>query len=124
MPRTTFRYPFEARIHAAVIAATGDPADKVLLRMEADAAAARLFRGESAVSERQNCGASGRPFLYYDGFDAPEYAFLEWRGVGREMMEAWLGRSFGSGDFTPHGDQSGADDLRLRTFPSDWSVIL
>lgn len=123
MARSTFRYPFEARIHAAVLALTGDPAARVLLRF--DAAAPEAVRDDAAAAqERQQRGADGRPFLYYDGFDAPDYAFLEWRGVTREMMEQWLGRGFGDTDFKPHQPKDGPADMTLRNFPADWSVIL
>ena len=124
MPRSTFNFPFEARVHAAVLAAGGDLADKVFLRVATDSSEVVVFRGDEAANERQRGGADGRAFIYYDGFDVPDYAFLEWKAISREKMEAWLGCRFTAADFRPYYDKTTFAVIREGEFPADWSVIL
>ena len=67
----------------------------------------RVLMGEFSEHER---------VFFFDPFDWPEYAWVQWRGVCREMMERLTGQTF---DESSLPRAKAGDDA----FPSTWSFM-
>ena len=59
----------------------------------------------------------GRAYLFWDPFDFPEYAWLEWHKLDRTTAETLLGGPFEESDFINTRDRSHRD------WPPSWNVM-
>lgn len=97
MPRATATHPFEFQLAAWASAfaerLTGSPERSFLLLLDAQAAVERaLFLPQPELRRlKEQAAAEGRPWVFYDPFDLPEYTWLEWSGVGRAALERLVG---------------------------------
>lgn len=125
MPRTTFSYPFEWKVHgwaasfrggAGFVALLGE-AGEVFRVVEAD----RESFGNRCVSHEimADVTRGEARWIFYDPFDAPEYAWLQWQGVPRATWERLLGEEFAAGDFQGFGRARDA----VEEFPTAWGVM-
>jgi hypothetical protein len=94
MPRSTAEWPFEFRLLAWAdghCLGTG-----FLLTLDADGREEGLVEGsgESALVDRALVDAvkvTGARYVFFDPFDKPEYAWLEWRDFPQHVFERLLG---------------------------------
>jgi hypothetical protein len=125
MPRTTVSYVFEWKIHAwaqrlrggdgfvALLGAAGD----IVRVVEGDHASFGNRCVSHAIMEDVTGGQAR--WIFYDPFDAPEYAWLQWKGVPRATWEELLGASFVAEDFQGFGRVHDA----VGEFPIAWGVM-
>lgn len=124
MPRTTFAYGFEWKIHGWAQRLRGGDGFVALLGENGDVV--RVVAAERTSGER--CGShavmteltgGAARWIFYDPFDAPEYAWLQWQGVPRATWERLLGERFAAEDLLGFGRARGP----LGEFPADWGVM-
>ncbi len=98
----------------------GVPARSFLLVLDDGGGGALGFGDGSQFAEtKKDFRAVGRRYIFFDPFDAPEYTWMEWHGITRQMMEARMGSSFEESDFVPvHGPP-----LAEKGFPESWDVM-
>lgn len=125
MPRSTFRYPFEWKIHAwaqrfrneAGFLAVFDDAGEILEVVEADGAS---FGNRVASHEIKDRVTQKSPsWIFYGPFDCPEYAYLSWQGVPRAVLERLSGEPFTAEDRCTLGQ----GDDELKDLPESWGVM-
>jgi len=75
--------------------------------------------GSARTKEIRNLHDNTMKWLFYDPFDSPEYIWLAWRNISRDVMEHLLGVSFQAKDFLPNRD--GAEIIH--SFPETWEVM-
>lgn len=74
---------------------------------------------------KQELASDGTAYLFYDPFDAPEYTWLEWRNLARDVAERLIGAHFESSDLMrtrSAADGSHGGDAR-GAFPEGWGVM-
>lgn len=125
MPHTTFAYPFEWKIHAwaqrfrggaGFLALVGEVGEFVRV-VEADRVSFGNRCVSHAVKEAETRGAPR--WIFYDPFDAPEYAWLEWQGVPQIMWEWLLELPFAPEDLRAFRGEAAA----LAEVPAAWGVM-
>ncbi|MGD2135118.1 MAG: hypothetical protein PVF27_03115 [Gemmatimonadales bacterium] len=124
MPESTIQFPFEHKIFMWLDAKSamerpGDPQTFVLRLYEDGSPGELLFDKPEGGwhSYRDRLKEEGRPFVFFDPFDYPEYGWFEWHGVDRAAMEGLLGEPFAADDFV-----SPKNGERI-AYPSDWGVM-
>ncbi len=105
MPHSTHRYPFEAKVWRWAQSVNGDQGFFALVGAD----------GTLTVLETRREASS---WVFYDPFDFPVYAWLEWTNVSREILEKLLGAGFQSEDLK---DFTGAKNLD--EIPESWGVM-
>lgn len=125
MPHATAAHPFEWLIHGWAAGLRGG--DGFLALVDDDGAITRIVDADH-VSFGNRClshaardalvAGAGR-WIYYDPFDAPEYAWLEWREVPQATWRALLG-----GDAAAARVGAGVELERvLAAIPPSWGVM-
>jgi hypothetical protein len=126
VPHATDNYNFEWIVFSALGRRFGNETGILLLDAEGNVLSAL---GESpdgnwhATTRRLE--AEGRPHIFYDPFDAPEYCWVAWFRVGLEAMERLTGHDFVEADLAPR-----TPPLPHRptpdppgSFPETWGVM-
>lgn len=125
MPRATVSYPFEWKIHGWALQLRGG--DGFVVVLGEDGAVVRVVEGDR-VSFGNRCVSheimdevtrGQARWVFYDPFDAPEYAWLQWQGVPRATWERLLGASFAAEDLHGFGRSRGT----LEDVPATWGVM-
>lgn len=132
MPRTTHAYPFEEDVFNSAaelsLRLTGEKYRSFLIHFDVVGAvqAIQFASTELHLSPmRDQLAASDAAYLFYDPFDVPEYAWLEWKDISREVMERFLGSTFEAKDFLKYGPNAPGPDLEPPgVFPETWGVML
>ena len=103
MPTATAKFPFEFKIleWANGFSRTMTGEDRGFwLTLDSAHAVQQIIFGGFDMAARETLAQSGRGWIFYDPFDAPEYAWLEWRNVPRAALERLLGKTLNEADFT------------------------
>ena len=127
MPHSTIAYPFEERLfHFAFEHSNSIVGETkcffVVVDDRGNILPARFRQPDDAERWHSNREAllSGdrmlRRYLYYDPFDWPEYAWIEWHGIDQFTMQRLTGLSFEDADFVSTSGE------RI-TFPETWSCM-
>ena len=121
MPRSTVQYAFEHgllgwaqnfRAGAGFLALFG-PEGELLEVHEADTA---QFGNRLVSHERKDRLTQSHPsWLYFDPFDWPEYAWLQWNQVPRATLKQLLGEHWGQALRLGKGDP--------QELPESWGVM-
>jgi hypothetical protein len=122
MPRSTVKYAFEHGLLAwasgfregdgflAVFGPTGE-----IVEVYVAEGAARSGRRLVSHELKERVAQVQPRWMYYDPFDWPEYAWLEWKDVPRAALEKMLGaewmKALAAGASGP------------KEFPESWSVM-
>ena len=123
MPHSTVRYLFECRVHAwarqlrdgdGFVAIPGE--DGSLTVHGGTLAWAGKVLVEHSDKDRLTCDAAR--WIFYDPFEWPEYAWLEWSNVPRPVLERLLGSPFVPADLADPLGTSGMTEI-----PESWSVM-
>jgi hypothetical protein len=130
MPHTTCEYGFEWKILAVVqemiLSRTGSLSE-CLIVLDGGGEVNSLFQiapSEGWSSAKKSLLAEGRPYIFFDPFDAPDYAWLDWSGVDRPTMERLVGRPFEESDFVPVRRLRRAGQLDPpKSYPESWGVM-
>src|SRR5688500_1871559 len=94
MPRSTAQWPFEFRLFAwADRRCLGNG---FLLTLGADGREEGLVEGSGDIPLVDRglvdaAKASGARYVFFDPFDRPEYAWLEWKDVSQALLEQLVG---------------------------------
>lgn len=107
MPRTTARHAFEFAIHGWALRLRDG--DGFLALLDDTGALVRVIEadhtsfGNRCVSHPvKDAVVAGEPrWIFYDPFDAPEYAWLSWEGVSKDMWNRLLADPFDPGVDVP-----------------------
>src|SRR5262245_17307254 len=107
MPRATAAYLFEFKVaeFAGRLSAALTGGNRPFLIVFGEGGAARTVTFEPPATPWldlcRELERVGRPYLFYDPFDAPEPFYLSWHRVERATMERLVGRPFEEPDFAP-----------------------
>lgn len=128
MPHSTIEFPFEERVFEFAFeyvnrhtGATGpfllgvDNTGEIISQKfrSSDETDQRLSNREALLVDELKLSG----YLFYDPFDWPEYAWLEWSSIDRTAMERIMGTAFAESAF-----QSASG--RSMQFPASWSVMI
>ncbi len=130
MPHVTQAYPFEGKVleFAGKLTAmlTGDSHTFLIVFQEDGTAQTVTFEQPSPSwhDVTQELTNAGKPYLFYDPFEA-EYTWLIWQRIERATMERLIGRPFVESDFVAHpAASSRAPSLApAHTYPVSWGVM-
>jgi hypothetical protein len=130
MPHSTHAYVFELKVgeFAAQLSRplTGEARTFLIVFGEDGAARSVIFESPTPswhdfVDELR---AAGRPYLFYDPFDLPEYAYLTWHKLEQTVMEQLIGQDFQESDFVRYKELSRAPALSpANSYPASWAVM-
>jgi hypothetical protein len=132
MPQSTFRYPFEGKVHAFAFqfakrfAPPGRPRTFLITLAQDTSVASLSFTPspEGWCDQREQLEASEIPYFFFDPFDAPDYTSISWSRIERSVMERMMGEEFGVCDFEPFHEGNGRlPNLQRADFPSTWGVM-
>ncbi len=132
MPRSTYKYPFEAqvKIWASSFAEreTGNGFNGFLIVFDENFVRTRLLwnlRARDANSGHETYqetpwisheatevyrGETVDRYIFYDPFEGPEYTYLCWKGLTQQALERIIGSSFDWERFD-------------KPFPEEWGVM-
>ena len=128
MPRTTACYSFEFTIwdwmrKSSPPCAGEHPTLLAYVSGEQIDSLHAWRRGAFPASDGERLLDETRSWLFYDPFDAPEYAWLSWNGIDRPAMEALIGSPLA---LTPQGwsgNQARELEHPVTAFPAKWGVM-
>lgn len=124
MPSSTITYPFEYKVFAwmnslSEWASPGDP-QTFIITLNAEGALRTLTFESSSESWHQRIELFKQqrtPFIFFDPFDFPEYAWFEWYEVNQATLERLTDTVFEASDFINSRDQRRID------YPHTWGVM-
>lgn len=122
MPRSTVKYIFEFKVLGGASAfssrVTGENTAFLIL-FDYNWTVQRILFGNVADESRSGLTDSNSKFFLYDPFDAPEYTFIEWKNLNREILERIMDYPFSEEDL----NTISVDAPRLHKFPNTWTVM-
>ncbi len=132
MPHTTHAYPFESKVWEFAQRLSqqlaGQGHHSFVMVLDAKGVVQTLHFACPDKSWRQfteKLDQADTPYLFYDPFDAPEYAWLSWARIDRPALERLIGDRFVDVDFVKYRHAaSRAPDLEpSNRFPRYWGVM-
>jgi len=127
MLRSTYKYPFEWKVFDWAMRfsdkMTGENRGFFIEFGRGGDVIAVIFSittRQSIAPQKNTLTEKADAWLFYDPFDAPEYAYIEWKNITRETMERILGETFAEEDFMPILYRSQEE---CKEWPSTWQVM-
>jgi hypothetical protein len=124
VPHSTIAFPFEGKVFewldGLCTRLRPGPPQTYLILLDDDGGVQSLSferPAEHWAAEKDRLRTQDRPFVFFDPFDYPEYAWVEWHRVSRATMERLLGAPFEQQDFVS------ARDGTTREYPESWGVM-
>ncbi len=132
MPRTTYAYPFEWKVFelanklSAIL--TGECRTFLLIFPKDGVAQNLTFEvfGTSWYDFTKKLENASKPYLFYDPFDFPEYAFLSWYMIEKSTIKRLIGQPLQELDFVSRHSNTFTHGQTLQSmsfYPVSWKVI-
>jgi hypothetical protein len=124
MPRSTIAYPFEYKVfdwlnRLSSWARPGEPQTFLLALTHQGEVIRLLFECPTAGwhEELEVLKQRNQPFIFFDPFDYPEYAYFQWFKIDKVTMERLMGAAFQESDFAGGGRKEDTG------YPETWGVM-
>jgi len=122
MPRSTYTYFFEMRILMELTKKLGEKAALCLFSKKGELQIIREKDDEHLHyptwhHQKEDLKKNAISYLFYDPFDAPEYAYISWNNLSQKQMEALIHHQFSPQEFIGYQEQE-----RI-AFPASWGVM-